>query len=370
MKKLILICLLFFSVTSFSWATDPDTSYVQTFKNLFALKLFVVNPGFTYTITPRNTDGFTAQQLKDARVLYNPYIPPSVGAAINIKGIGLSYAMQLGTNFWDTTHYAKSEYKQFAMNIYKINFGFEGYYQDCRRFYYHFLGDNKLYRNYNSDIRAYQMGMNFILMPNGKRFSYNAAFNQNVIQKKSAGSFMFMFSLKFNEIKGDSLIPLSVRKYYEYQYTRNRNYAFLINPGYGFNLTKKDLYLSSAVLVGVGIQNQTYLMLTNNAYKISFPLCARGKLGIGYNGRVFYTGAFGNVDFMQTTVHQVKTQQIVYSYGVFAGIRFVKFTKTKGQIKQEDKRKRDAEKAAQKKKAEAEKAAKKKAKEDAKKKKK
>ena len=103
-------------------------------------------------------------------------------------------------------------------------------------------------------------------------------------------------------------------------------------------------------------------MSTDNAYKISFPISARGKVGIGYNGKVFFTGVFGNTDFMQTAVHQVKTQQIVYSYGVYAGIRFVQFTKTKGQIKSEEKRKRLAEKAAAKAKADAEKAAKKAAK--------
>lgn len=333
---------------------DTDTNYVQTFRNIFAIKLFLIDNGFTYSITPKNNSLYSDAQLRDARVIYNPYIPPTTGVSLNIKGIGASYIFKFTNDYLDTTGQAKSAFKQFQMNIYGSKFGFEGYYQDYQRFYYKYKGDDSLsanLKNYNSDIRAYQFGANAILIFNGKKFSYNAAFNQTVLQKKSAGSWMLSFSLKFNELKAHDLIPDHVKQYYG-SYTdlqRNRNYAFLVQTGYAFNLTKSNFYFSGALLGGVGIQNQTYTFPIGKFYKIAFPLVGRAKTSLGYNGRIFFTGIFANADVQQSSIKAIKTKQMVSSYGVYLGFRAIEFTKSKGQIKAEAKRKKDAEKAAKKK---------------------
>ncbi|HEX8515333.1 MAG TPA: DUF4421 family protein [Bacteroidia bacterium] len=369
----LLFLFLLFAIRSLAGG-DTDTNYVQTFKNIFALKLFLIDNGFTYSITPQN-DLFTNAQLRDARVIYNPYIPPTAGVSLNIKGIGVSYVFKFTNDYLDTTGQAKSAFKQFQMNIYGTKFGFEGYYQDYQRFYYKYKGDDSLskdLKNYNSDIRAYQFGINTIMIFNGKKFSYNAAFNQTVLQKKSAGSWLLVFALKFNELKANDLIPDAVKAYYG-PYTdlqRNRNYAFLVQTGYAFNLTKSHFYFSGALLGGAGIQNQTYTYPTGKSYKIAFPLAGRAKASIGYNGRIFFTGVFANADVIQSSIKAVKTQQMVSSYGVYLGFRAVQLTKSKGQLKAEAKRKAEAEKAAKKKAAADKKAAEKAAKEAKRKKKK
>lgn len=347
LAPLSLFCILFYSAK----AGDPDTNYVQKFRNIFAIKGFVLANGFNYALTPRNNTKFTEAQLKDAKVIYSPYIPTTVAASINIKGFGFTYVFKLKDDFLDTLGKAKSDYKRFMMNMYGNKFGFEGYYQDYRRFYYHYKGDERLLKNYNSDIRAYQIGMNFIFIPNGKKFSYNAAFNQTVLQKKSAGSFMLIPSLRFDEIKSQNLIPDSVKQYYGVinDLQRNRNYAFTIQAGYGFNLTKDFFYFSGAALIGSGIQTQTYSYPLGKFYKMSLPLVGRAKASLGYNGKIIFTGIFANADFCQSRIEQVRTQQTVYTYGVFLGFRAVEYTKTKGQLKAEAKRKKDAEREAAKK---------------------
>lgn len=341
-----------------SMATDPDTNYIQTFRNTFAIKTFVNQNNFLYTITPRNNDAFTSQQLTDARVLYTANIQPTLGISLNIKGIGIAYSFKIKNDFNDTVSHVNSDFQQFTMNIYKNRFGFEAYYQDYRRFFYHFLGDQYIYRNYNSDIRDYMFGANAIVLFNGKKFSYNAAFNQTMFQKKSAGSFLLMMSLKYNEIKGDNLIPDSVKNYYyanSYLY-RNRNYGFLIHPGYAFDFVKKNFYFASAVYAGVGIQWQTYKFVNNFITgKTAFPISGRAKASLGYNGNVFFTGIYGNYEITQSVIKPMKTQQVIYSYGVYVGLRAIKYTKTKGQLKAEEKRKKLAEKEAKKKEKEAKK---------------
>lgn len=356
MRPLRLIFLLVL-ISSAAYAGDTDTNYVQRFKNIFAAKVFLLNNGFTYAITPRNNSNFTKQQLKDAEVIFNPYIPPTMGVSLNIKGIGFTYVFKFKNDFLDTTGRAKSAFKQFQMNIYGTKFGFEGYYQDYRRFYFHYKGDEVLPKNYNTDIRAYQFGANAILIFNGQKFSYNAAFNQTVLQKKSAGSWMLTFSLKFNELNSPDLIPDSVKSFYgSYtDMTRNRNYAYIMQTGYAFNLTKNNFYFAGALLAGVGIQNQTYNFPIGKFYKIAFPLAGRVKASAGYNGRILFTGIFANADVSQTSIRSLKTQQMVYSYGVFLGFRAIQYTKSKGQLKQEAKRKKEAERDAAKKAKEAKK---------------
>lgn len=370
-KKPALIFIFFLFSFRIIAGGDTDTNYVQTFKNIFAVKLFLINNAFSYTLTPKNNPDFSSKQLKDAQVIFNPYIPPTAGVSLNIKGIGFTYVFKFTNDYLDTTGLAKSAFKQFQMNIYKTNFGFEAYYQDYQRFYYHFKGDEVLPKNYNSDIRAYQFGANAILIFNGKKFSYNAAFNQTVLQKKSAGSWMLGFSLKFNELKSNDLIPDSVKRFYGsyINLQRNRNYAFLVQTGYGFNLTKSNFYFAGALLGGVGIQNQTYSFPTEKNYKIAFPLVGRVKASMGYNGKIFFSGVYANADVCQSSIRPLKTQQMVSSYGVYVGFRAIQYTKSKGQLKAEAKRKKEAEAAAKKKEAEAKKRAAKEAKEAKKKKK-
>ena len=375
LKRAAFILLLFSCSFRMMAGGDTDTNYVQTFRNLFAIKLFLIDNGFTYSLTPKNNPLFTAGELKDAKLIYNPYIPATAGVSLNIKGIGASYVFKFTNDYLDTTGQAKSAFKQFQMNIYGTKFGFESYYQDYQRFYYHYKGDDSLsanLKNYNSDIRAYQFGASAIMIFNGKKFSYNAAFNQTVLQKKSAGSWMLAFSLKFNELNAHDLIPDYVKPYYGI-YTnlqRNRNYAFLIQTGYAFNLTKSNFYFAGALLGGAGIQNQTYSFPEGKFYRIAFPLVGRAKTSLGYNGKIFFTGVFANADVSQSSIRMIRTQQMVSSYGVYVGFRAIQFTKSKGQLKAEARRKKEAEKAAKKKAEDDKKAAAKAAKEAKRKKKK
>lgn len=351
MKKHIRIFFLFLLVTACAYAGDTDTNYVQRFKNIFAAKVFLNKNGFTYAIRPQHNNAFTKQQLKNAEVIFNPYIPTTMGVSLNIEGIGASYTFKLKNDFLDTLGRATSEFKQFQMNIYGTKFGFEAYYQDYRRFYYHYMGDELLAKNYNSDIRAYQFGANAIMIFNGRKFSYNAAFNQTVLQKKSAGSLLLMMSLKFNELKSGDLIPDSVKNFYG-EYTdlqRNRNYSYQMQLGYAFNLTKKSFYFAGLAAAGAGIQNQTYNFPGRKTYKIAFPLVGRGKVSAGYNGRIIFTGVYANADLSQSSIRALRTQQMVYSYGVFLGFRAIQYTKSKGQLKADARRKKEAEAAARKK---------------------
>jgi hypothetical protein len=354
MIKKILLPFLFALFSLSSFAGEVDSNYVAKFKNIFAIKGFLLNNGFLYTLTPRNNNLFTSQQMKDAEVIYAAHIPPATGVSLNIEGVGFSYIFKFTNDYLDTTGLVKSGYKQFQMNIYKPKFGFEAFYQDYSRFYFHYKGDEILSKNYNNDIRAYQFGGNGVFIFNGKKFSYNAAFNQTQFQKKSAGSGLLMLSLKFNELKSHNLIPDSVLTFFGHygDLERNRNYGFFLQGGYAFNLTKNHFYYSTALLVGAGIQFQSYHFPVDKFYKVGFPVIGRVKSSVGYNGKIFFTGIFANADVTQSYIQIMKTQQMIYSYGIYVGFRAIemsKYKKPKSQLHKEAKEKKMAENEAKKK---------------------
>lgn len=348
-KYFIFFSLLILSLTI--KAGEVDTSYVQKFKNIFAAKTFLVNNGFIYTLTPRNNSLFTEQQQEDAKLYYSPHIPTATGISLNVKGVGFTYIFKFTNDYLDTTGRVKSGYKQFQLNLYGSKFGFEGFYQDYQRFYFHYKGDEILLKNYNNDIRSYKVGGNAIFIFNGKKFSYNAAFNQTQLQKKSAGSALMIVSLRFDELKSGILIPDSVQTFYGdiSNLQRNRNYSFILQGGYGFNLTKNNFYFSNAFILGAGIQSQSYKYPLGNHYKIGWPIMARAKSSLGYNGKIFIGGIFANAEATQSQIKTLKTQQLQYSYGIYIGLRAIEFTKNKSQLRKEAREKKMAEDAAKKK---------------------
>jgi hypothetical protein len=348
MSRKLWIFLLFFAISSGILAGEVDSNYVAKFKNIFAIKGFILNNGFTYTLMPRNNAPFTAAQLADAKVIYSAHIPPAAGVSLNVKGIGFTYIFKFTDDYLDTTTRVRSGFKQFQVNYYGMKGGFEGYYQDYSRFYFHYKGDEILSKNFNNDIRAMQFGLNGIFIFNGKKFSYNAAFSQTEFQKKSAGSGMMMISARYNEIRARDLIPDSVEHFFGGNYDRlmqNRNYGFLVQGGYAFNLTRRNFYYSTALLGGAGLQWQTYEVPDRNFYRFGIPLIGRVKSSAGYNGKIFFTGVFGNLDMTQSYTHSVRTQQMIYSYGFYMGFRAIemkKYKKSRAQLHAEAKAKKEA----------------------------
>jgi Domain of unknown function (DUF4421) len=350
MFKKIILSFSFLLLVCTSQAGQIDTAYIQKFKTLFMVRGFLLNNGFQYVITPQNNNLFTDKQLNDARTIYSANLPPLTGISLNIKGIGITYIFKFTDDYLDTTSRVKSGYKQFLLNIYGSRFGVEGFYQDYSRFYFHYKGDEILLKNYNPNIRAFQFGGAAIFIHNGKKFSYNAAFNQNQFQKKSTGSSLTVLSLKYNDIRSNNLIPDSVKNYFEYpDLVANRNYAFIFQQGYAYNLVRNNFYFANAVFLGVGLQRQDYETIGFTKSKIGIPISGRVKSSLGYNGKIFFGGIYGNLDYSQSKIKSMNTQQFQYTYGLFIGLRAITLTKSKSQIRQEEKRQKEAAAAARKK---------------------
>jgi hypothetical protein len=136
------------------------------------------------------------------------------------------------------------------------------------------------------DIKTVDLSLNIEYVPNNSRFSFNAPFTQNEIQKKSAGSFLMGGGIYHLNGKADStFVPAMIKKtdFFQNHHVRAFSYTSIgCNIGYGYTqVIKKDFYIIGAISGGPGIGY--------SALKYDPPYAATGKVGIAYNA----TAKFG-----------------------------------------------------------------------------
>jgi len=331
LKNYILACSILF-LSFFAKASETDTSYIQNFKNIFSVKGLIYFNDYTYSLIPRNTAKYNSQQLKNVSVNYNSYLPATLGLSFNLRGLNLSFDFRNKMDFLYSSDKEKSSYRKFMLHFYGNKYGFEFYIKRFKHFYFDYRDNTIYHENYSDDMSAFQIGINNVFTINHKRFSYKAAFYQAAMQKKSAGSMIFIPAWRYENVKNNAFIPDSISQYYSVNkdIDKIKYNSFLLYMGYGFNIVKKYMYFSGAFLVGTGVQNQKYhLNFKKTHSETVMPVSGMAKLGLGYNGPTFIAGIFANADICQTQVYDLKTKQIVYNYGIFIGLRTVKYKKVK-----------------------------------------
>lgn len=181
--------------------------------------------------------------------------------------------------------------------------------------------------------RGWVPGDDYILFPNlvtksiegETSYKFNAKFSQSAIssqtsrQLKSAGSF----------------IPRLIYRYYVTENQpvgearQSKNFQLILGVGYYYTyVLKKHFYISGGAMPGLGYM---FTGLTfdnsgeNKTVNKNIPIGhISGQAGIGYNGRLFYAGAYwsgSNAGYKQKNATAVNTNSTLY-YQVFVGYRF------------------------------------------------
>ncbi len=329
MRKKIVFLFVFALIGVHGNAEKIDTAYVKRFRSIFSIKTFLLNNNFQYVISPQNNSLFNEKQLKDARVVFAANVPPVTGISVNIRGIGLTYIFKFTNDYLDTAaSRIKSGYRKFQFTTYGSRYGLEIAYQDYSRLYFNYKKNGTQIEGHNTDIKVQQFALSNIFIGNRKRFSYNAAFNQNQFQKKSAGSFLMVLGFKYNKIGTSDLIPVDTKSYFQHpDLESNRSYMVVLQPGYAYNMVKNNFYFANALLVGVGFQKQVFSSPSDDLSRFATPLVVRGKSGLGYNGKTFFGGVYANVDYIESSTKALKTEQLQYTYGLFIGVRVIRKTR-------------------------------------------
>lgn len=149
-------------------------------------------------------------------------------------------------------------------------------------------------QRFREDLKIHNYGLNVQYILNHKRFSYRAAFVNNQIQRKSAGSVLVGAGLHYTHASGDSaIIP---RDFHGGAFLNSdpfnisNSITLLVNAGYGYTFVYKENYFVTAALVaGPGIN---YVRLKTEATDAKDNHVHSGWHGVfrgaaGYNGEVY-----------------------------------------------------------------------------------
>jgi hypothetical protein len=187
---------------------------------------------------------------------------------------------------------------------------------------------NMMYGDRN-DIRMFTGGAHIYRIFNSSKFSYNAANSQQMLQKKSSGSFIILTTPSYRIIKaGMSIVPEEISKYHftgvQDMYTRIAMVSLQVRPGFAYNFVfKKGLFfIAPAVFAGAGADYHR-INATNQQHR-SFNINTgyRVKLVTGMNHKRFFTTAEFLIDRTFSHIYQSIISNRYSECSVNAGWRF------------------------------------------------
>lgn len=235
MMRFIIILSLLFSVKSFSQIdityykkAEKKDMYVRTslFRNLFELRL-MKGEGLTYFLPN--------QVAKVAVGFFHPKMPFEIAAGIGVSKV--------------SSDYPKTKAIDLQIRKYAKSFVIDAFFQKYKGFYTDNYVNGKLLDlsakevSY-PDLKVLIIGVFGQYIFNNDKFSYQAAFNRNDIQLKSAGSLLVGGSLYYLDLDSDKEITKNISRLIDRQFGVNVGYA------YNFVMGKKKNWLANLSVSG------------------------------------------------------------------------------------------------------------------------
>lgn len=297
-----------------------DPKFIESYSDSLILKLAVVQK-------------FTRLEIEDTfsknRLEFSPNKDISVGAGFQYKWLGLTFTYKMpGINnddekFGETTQFDLQA--SLYMRKFVVDFGlhrYKGFYIDNPKNLYPDRLNSDPYPQ-REDLTTTFMGGDLLYIFNNKKFSYRAAFVQNELQKRSAGSFILgaYFSLLRIQSEGNIISPELeglFSKEVHFEQANYRNYGISVGYAHTF-VIKKKFFFSISTNIGAAIQDSKIINVDPvlNATKTEFAPKVFSRMSAGYHwGKYFIVTTLQVDNFLLN-----KTEHIEMAYSV-GNIRF------------------------------------------------
>ena len=312
-KFLIIIFLFFISQYAFSLKNDTipklDTAYVQSTDSLLSVKVYMASSSNTFQLK----DNYSRQTLK-----FSPNSGANLGIGFDYKWLGFSLSFGLKNKEIDK----KGKTEKFDIGI--TTFGQKNIFDAKLQLYNGFYIENPWIYDTNwadtlnfpqrADVTTNSISLGWVYVFNNRKFSYKAAFTQNEIQKKSAGSLLIGAFANLNIIAADSaILPSMARQYFspESNFKITRNLSFTLGAGYVYSLIiHKKFFVTLAAVQGLGVQS--VLLINDNSkydyYKNTLATHTNIRFGLGYNTYRNYWGLMAFADISPFKTKSNKTE--------------------------------------------------------------
>ena len=298
MNKIVLaLCLLVCVITNVQGQTilirhsHKDTAYIKEYYR----KHLIIR---AYESTKFNNFKYIDSHDK---LVYKPNDHNNFGLGFNYRFISLNFGFYLPFASKDRNTYGKTVDIDAQTHVYVHKYIVDFFGQYYKGYYLSNAGavegipPNQVVLRPDITTRDISLAVQYVF--NDKRFSYNAPFYQNEVQKKSAGSFLLGAGIYHLDAKGDSALVPSNVAYTDFfrnnRFNESSNTGFGVNGGYAYTLViKKLFFITGSLSGGVGINRSS---LTNTAInetdeKVGPQLNFTTRFAAGYNSDKYFAG--------------------------------------------------------------------------------
>lgn len=263
-----------------------DTSYLDDYKTMLTARVFFL---YQPAVLAYQVPG-----IGDVRLV--PNVPMKIGIAAFYKWFGLGLSVYSPVAFMNRDKYGTTTQIDLRLNFISNQWILEGYLQLTEGLYLrnYQAAEGAVYTSENTDMLS--IGANAYWILNHRKFSTRSIFNNNELQKKSAGSFMVQLQASYQAIKSDSgLLDSQFVSDYGIPLDENptdiRSVYMGVSPGYSYTwVFLKRMYLNSGLYPGLmwsyseydraGSMNQEWTM---------FPFMGI-RAALGYNSAKWHAG--------------------------------------------------------------------------------
>ncbi len=236
------------------------------------------------------------------KLIFKPNNHNNFGVGFNYRFISLNFGFYVPFAAKNSDVYGTTKPLDLQTHIYLHKFivdfygqFYKGYFlSDTRQSIFNGSDDHPMLR---PDIATRDISLEVQYLFNDKKFSYNAPYYQNEIQKKSAGSFLLGGGIYHTDAKGDSaLAPTNITytdffRNYKFNASSNTGIGFI--TGYAYTqVIKKIFFITDALSGGAGYNRSTLSdnYLDQNIRKNGVQFNLTERFAAGYSSDKYFAG--------------------------------------------------------------------------------
>jgi hypothetical protein len=320
-----LIALMSFSQKDKQVTFDLDTNYVESYYNDLIIRIYSAN---------RNNFVHFVDVSEDLDLKYRPNDYFDLGAGFNYKWFGLNVGTKIAKLSDDDGRYGKTSTFGLQSYLYARKFTVDVMAMKTRGYYLSMqnaqlerqITQDEFYKR--RDLRTENIGINLNYVLNYRHFSYKAAFKQNELQKKSAGSVIVGGGFYLLTVDADSaFVPRGIGNHYFVDWRELdafKCYSMNGNLEYAYSwVPLKNWIATASYRLSLGMQkNIWHFGKTQEDSQIK--LCRSGmiRLSAGHHFPDFYVGV-SYVRYQQNSVMRMNSMKVLN------GTNFTEFTISK-----------------------------------------
>ncbi len=253
---------------------------------------------YVNTITKQNHLKFkdlnTNKKLK-----FQPNGETDLGFGFNYKWLKLGVAFNIPFLNKDNDKLGETKRLDLQLNVFMRSLGIDAYYQKYKGFYLSNPGDyvDSIYSKQPnlSDMETASLGLSAYYFFNHKKFSYQAVYVRNQIQKKSAGAFILggFFNMNY-AYSPNGFVPEELPDSIRDNYTLRGFETNVIGLSVGYTYTLvflKQIFLNASFVPGIGLRFSE--IIQKEGTEILEPIVSGSatlRFSLGYEGKYLYSG--------------------------------------------------------------------------------